>query len=89
MKSTTLATLLTVAFGCLSSGCHVGKHNPENFPIFTELSREDAGHLDMPLQINALTMISKRVERGEPVSFLQLLRITGEQLARFEREWHK
>jgi len=149
----------------------VGKHNPENFPIFTELSREDAGHLDkqrglvavtakerygapsltktnedlvilqrliddqafrksqtyelqclgvafgdvlaneyplrwmmvtdeygtdptlrykdMPLQINALTMISKRVERGEPVNLLQLLRITGEQLARFEREWHK
>jgi Domain of unknown function (DUF3806) len=44
---------------------------------------------DMPLQINALTMISKRAERGEPVSLLQLLRITGEQLARFEREWYK
>ncbi len=34
------------------------------------------------LQINALTMISKRVERDEPVNLLELLRITREQLAR-------
>jgi hypothetical protein len=34
------------------------------------------------VQINALTMISKRVERDEPVNLLELLRLTREQLAR-------
>jgi len=34
------------------------------------------------VQINALTMISKRVERGEPVNLSSLLRVTHEQLAR-------
>jgi hypothetical protein len=34
------------------------------------------------VQINALTMISKRVERDEPVNLLYLLRTTREQLER-------
>jgi Domain of unknown function (DUF3806) len=34
------------------------------------------------VQINALTMISKRVERDEPVDLSYLLRLTLEQLAR-------
>ncbi len=34
------------------------------------------------LQVNALTMISKRVERGEPVNLSYLLRVTREQLAK-------
>lgn len=34
------------------------------------------------VQINALTMISKRVEKDEPVNLSYLLRITREQLAR-------
>lgn len=34
------------------------------------------------VQINALTMISKRIERDEPVDLSQLLRITREQLVR-------
>jgi hypothetical protein len=34
------------------------------------------------VQINALTMISKRLERGEPVNLSHLLRMTREQLAR-------
>jgi hypothetical protein len=34
------------------------------------------------VQINALTMISKRIEKGEPVNLLELLRVTREQLAR-------
>jgi hypothetical protein len=34
------------------------------------------------VQINAITMISKRVERDEPVRVSELLRITSEQLAR-------
>jgi hypothetical protein len=33
------------------------------------------------VQINALTMISKRVERDEPVNLSYLLRVTREQLA--------
>ena len=37
------------------------------------------------LQINALTMISKRVERDEPVSVPELLRRTREQLASQEK----
>jgi len=36
------------------------------------------------LQVNALTMISKRIERDEPVDLSRLLRITREQLIRFE-----
>lgn len=32
------------------------------------------------VQINALTMISKRIEKGEKVNLLELLRITREQL---------
>ena len=34
------------------------------------------------LQVNALTMISKRVERDEPVKLSHLLRLTREQLVR-------
>jgi hypothetical protein len=37
-----------------------------------------------PLNINALTMISKRVERGEVVNLVQLLQITGDQLRQWE-----
>ena len=42
-----------------------------------------------PAQINALTMISKRVERDETTDLLELSRITGEQLEHFEAEWRK
>lgn len=38
---------------------------------------------DKPVNINVLTMISKRVERGEVVNLVQLLQITREQL----RQW--
>ena len=44
---------------------------------------------ELTLQINALTMISKRVERDESVNLVKLLRITGEQLGHFEKEWRK
>jgi hypothetical protein len=37
------------------------------------------------VQINALTMISKRIERDEPVDLSNLLRITREQLVRIEQ----
>ena len=40
---------------------------------------------DTTLQINALTIISKRVERDEPVRVSELLRKTREQLARHEK----
>jgi hypothetical protein len=35
---------------------------------------------DRPININALTMISKRVERGEVVNLVQLLQITRDQI---------
>lgn len=38
---------------------------------------------DRPVNINALTMISKRVERGEAVNLVRLLQITRDQL----RQW--
>ena len=41
---------------------------------------------DTTLQINALTMISKRVERNEAVSVLELVQITRDQLARLENK---
>jgi len=43
----------------------------------------------MGLQINALTMISKRLERNESVDLRQLVEITGQQLARFEKDSSK
>ncbi len=39
------------------------------------------------LQVNALTMISKRVERDEAVNVSQLLRITREQLAVYGKKF--
>ena len=41
---------------------------------------------DTTLQINALTMISKRVERDEAVNVSELLRITRDQLVRLENK---
>ena len=41
------------------------------------------------IQINALTMISKRVERDERVNLSELLRITREQLGSLEKELAK
>jgi hypothetical protein len=40
---------------------------------------------DTDLNINALTMLSKRVERGETVNVSELLRITREHLADYEK----
>jgi uncharacterized protein DUF3806 len=41
---------------------------------------------DTTLQINALTMISKRVERDEAVSVSELLRITRDQITHLENK---
>jgi hypothetical protein len=41
------------------------------------------------IQVNALTMISKRVERDEKVSVSRLLEITREQLPQFEEKLKK
>jgi hypothetical protein len=40
---------------------------------------------DTALQINALTMISKRVDKNEAVNLSEFLRITREQLAKYEK----
>jgi len=40
---------------------------------------------DTTLQINALTMISKRIERDEEVNLSELLHITREQLTRLRK----
>ena len=39
------------------------------------------------IQINALTMISKRIEKGDPVDLARFLRITGEQLAVYGKKF--
>jgi len=44
---------------------------------------------DTTIQINALTMLSKRVERGEDVDVQTMLRMSGEQTAQLEREFQK
>ncbi len=41
---------------------------------------------DTTIQINALTMLSKRVERGEEVDVATMLRMTAEQIAEVESE---
>jgi len=38
------------------------------------------------IQLNALTMISKRIERGEPVDVEHLFKQTEQELARFEKQ---
>jgi hypothetical protein len=42
----------------------------------------------MPLNVNALTMISKRVEQGRKVNLQELLEITRQQLRTFEKNSH-
>ena len=44
---------------------------------------------DTSIQVNALTMISKRVEKGERVDLAALVRINREQLARAEKDFQK
>jgi Domain of unknown function (DUF3806) len=44
---------------------------------------------DTTIQVGALTMISKRIERDEKVNVSRLLEITREQLPRFEKELTK
>jgi hypothetical protein len=44
---------------------------------------------DSTIQVNALTMISKRIERGEDVDVSAMLRMTAEQIAQLEREFQK
>lgn len=44
---------------------------------------------DTTIQVNALTMISKRIERDEKVNVLRLLEITREQLPKFQKELTK
>jgi hypothetical protein len=39
---------------------------------------------DKPVNINALTMISKRLERGEAVNLVQLLQVTRDQLRQLQ-----
>lgn len=41
---------------------------------------------DKPVNINALTMISKRVERGEVVNLVQLLQVSRDQLRRWDEK---
>ncbi len=41
------------------------------------------------IQVNALTMISKRIEKGERVNLSRLLEITREELPRFEKKLTK
>jgi hypothetical protein len=44
---------------------------------------------DTTIQVNALTMISKRVEDGEEIDVAILLRMTGEKIAEVEKEFRK
>jgi hypothetical protein len=44
---------------------------------------------DTTIQVNALTMISKRIERDEKVNVSRLLEITREQLPKFQKELSK
>ena len=44
---------------------------------------------DSTIQINVLTMISKRVEKGEPVNVMDLLQQTRTSVDRMVRELNK
>jgi hypothetical protein len=41
---------------------------------------------DTTIQLNALTLVSKRIENGETVNLTDLFRVTGEALQKLERE---
>jgi hypothetical protein len=71
---------LGVAFGDV-----LASELPLSWAIVTDEYDTDATlrYKDKPVNINALTMISKRVERGEAVNLVQLLQTTRDQL----RQW--
>jgi hypothetical protein len=78
-----------------SLGIAFGDVLAHEFPLRWVMVTDEYGtdptlrYKELTLEINALTMISKRVERDESVNLLKLLRITSEQLAHFEKEWRK
>ena len=76
-----------------SMGVAFGDVLASEFPLRWVMVTDEYGtdptlrYKKMVLQINALTMISKRIERNERVNLSQLLEITGQQLARFEKDF--
>jgi uncharacterized protein DUF3806 len=76
-----------------SMGVAFGDVLANEFPLRWVMVTDEYGtdptlrYKKMVLQINALTMISKRIERNERVNLRQLLEITGQQLARFEKDF--
>lgn len=74
-----------------SLGVTFGDVLASELPLKWEIMTDEYGtdpvlrYKDKPLNINALTMISKRVERGEVVNLARLLQITRDQLRAFEQ----
>jgi hypothetical protein len=71
---------LGVAFGDV-----LAKELPLSWVMVTDEYGTDPTlrYKDKPVNINALTMISKRIERGEVVNLVQLLQITRDQLSQW------
>ncbi len=79
----------TQTYELQSLGVAFGDVLASELPLRWEMVTDEYGtdptlrYKDKPVNINALTMISKRVERGEVVNLVRLLQITRDQL----RQW--
>jgi len=78
-------------FELQSLGVAFGDVLASTLPLHWVMIKDEYGtdptlrHKDTSLNVNALTMISQRMERDARVSLSELLRITGEQLATYDR----
>jgi Domain of unknown function (DUF3806) len=82
----------TQTYELQSLGVAFGDVLASELPLRWEMVTDEYGtdpvlrYKDKLVNANALTMISKRVERGEPVNLVRLLQITREQLPVMEQQ---
>jgi hypothetical protein len=80
----------TQTYELQSLGVAFGDVLANELPLRWEMLEDEYGtdpvlrYKDKPVNINALTMISKRVERGEVVNLARLLQLTRDQLRAVE-----
>lgn len=76
----------TQTYELQSLGVAFGDVLASELPLRWEMVTDEYGtdpvlrYKDKLVNVNALTMISKRIERGEPVNLVRLLQITRDQL---------
>ena len=85
----------TQTYELQSLGVALGEVMASELPLRWMMVTDEFGtdptlrYKDTTIQVNALTMISKRIERDEKVNVTRLLGITREQLPKFQKELMK